>query len=156
MSIEGYIEKMRKIQSSLLKFLDEELDVEENYENFNKILTDYKLKEDKHELKLVLRLINTISNNHRRIPYFISKIERILGEMKNEIKLHFSNSEIFELFENNKRILLFLIKENLFKIDENIFTQITKNKYIKNKYPQYFAPEIKQLLKNEFLKKYQL
>ena len=155
MSINGYIEKMKKIQNSLLKFLEEKVDVEENYENLKKIIADQKITENKHDLKSFLRLLIKISNNHRRVASFIEKIERIFREIKMEIKSRFSNSEIFELFKSNKRILLFLIKEDLLKIDENIFSKITKEEYIKNKYPQYFSPEIKPFLTEEFIQKYQ-
>ena len=115
---------MQEVQNFLLTFLEEDQDIEENYENLMKILTDQKIRENKHELELFLRLINTIGNNHRRVSGFISKIEQLLREIKKEIKSRFSNSEIFELFEENKRILLFLIKEDLLKIDENIFSKI--------------------------------
>ena len=142
MNIEGYIEKMKNIQNSLLKFLEEKVDVEENYDNLKEILTEQKITENKHDLKTFLRLLSKISNNHRRVSSFIEKIERIFGEIKKEIKSRFSNSEIFELFEENKRILLFLIKEDLLKIDENIFSKMTNYKYVRFKYPQYFAPEI--------------
>ena len=110
MSIIEYIDKMKKIQNSLLKFVEEKKEEEENYENFKNILRDQQITKDKQDLKTILRLISTISNNHRRIPRFIEKIERILQEIKNEIQNHFSNSEIFEIFEDNKRILLFLIE----------------------------------------------
>ena len=113
------------------------------------IISDQQISEDKHDLKSILRLINKISNNHRRVVSFIEKIERILREIRNEIKIRFSNSEIFELFEENKRILLFLIKD-----DENIFSKMTNYKYVNFKYPQYFAPEIKPFLTEEFIQKY--
>lgn len=71
------------------------------------------INEDKHELRLFLRLINEISNNHQRASNLINKIEKILDQIQKDIKKYFTNSQIFELFKENLRILLFLV--NCFK-----------------------------------------
>ena len=71
------------------------------------------INEDKHELRLFLRLINEISNNHQRSSNLINKIEKILDQIQKDIKKYFTNSQIFELFKENLRILLFLV--NCFK-----------------------------------------
>lgn len=154
MSVEVSIEEMKTIQSFLLKFVEEESNDEENYENLMKILSEQKITEDKYNTKSFLHLIISIWNNHCRIPNFIQKMEKILqtSEMKSVIEKNFTNQEIFELFSVNKRILLFSLKENLLNFDKFIFSQITEKKFVENKYPQYFSPEIKPFLTDEFIK----
>lgn len=39
-------------------------------------------------------------------------------------------------------------------IDEYIFSEITKDEYIKKKYGEYFSPELKPFLTEELIKKY--
>ena len=154
MSFKEEIEKMKRIQGVLLEFVEDKLNSEENYENFINIITNHKMNKDPYEFKLVLRLINKIAENHQRVHDFINKIERILVFFKTDIKKHYSNSEIFNLFESNKRILLFLIQEKIILIDEFIVSQITSNKYVEKKYAEYFAPEIKGFITEEFINKY--
>ncbi|KAK8842006.1 hypothetical protein M9Y10_026219 [Tritrichomonas musculus] len=154
MSFKEEIEKMKRIQGVLLEFVEDKLNSEENYENFINIITNHKMNKDPYEFKLVLRLINKIAENHQRVHDFINKIERILVFFKTDIKKHYSNSEIFNLFESNKRILLFIIQEKIILIDEFIVSQITNNKYVEKKYAEYFAPEIKGFITEEFINKY--
>ena len=72
-----------------------------------------KVKINKEKLRFLLRLISEISQNHHRFPYLITKIEHILNNFFDIIKTTFSSYEIFDLFKNNKRIILFLLKENV-------------------------------------------
>ena len=93
---------------------------------------------------------------HHRFPnFFFSKIERILQFFKKDIRKYFSNSEIFNIFAGNKRILLFLIEQQIIIIDEYISKKIaTTDKYIKGNYPQYFHPEIQPFINEEWFPKY--
>ena len=154
MDIRNEIENMKSIQCAVLKFIEEETNTEENYKNLINLIRDQKIKEDRHKVKSMLRLINNISNNHQRVSDFINKIEQILTYFKTEIVKYFKQSEIFQIFENNKRILLFLIQENIIIIDEYIVSEITSENKFKKKYPEYFSPEIKSFLTEEFINKY--
>ncbi|KAK8850236.1 hypothetical protein M9Y10_018361 [Tritrichomonas musculus] len=154
MNIEEATEKMKRIQSVLLEFIDNELNSEESYEKFIQVITDQKIIEDRYKLKSVLQLINSISSNHQRNLNFIDKIERILTLFKKDIQNYYFNSEIFELFSDNKRILLFLFQEKMIIIDEYIVSRITSDEFINKKYAQYFSPEIKPFLTEEFITKY--
>ena len=55
-----------------------------------------------------------------------------------------TNSEIFNLFQSNKRILLFLIENKIIIIDYYIYLKI----YEKDNYLAYFYPEISDYSKN--------
>ena len=116
MSYHSYLEKKQAIQNAILNFIENSDNVEENYQNFITIISDQKIKEDSVELKSLFHLILKISKHHYRTQDFFPKIERILQYFSNEIKNNHSNFEIFNIFKGNKRILLYLIKNDLLKL----------------------------------------
>ena len=62
-----------------------------------------------------------ISNNYHRKINFFEKITRILKLFKENIINYFSNSEIFNIFKENRILLLYLINEGILIFDNNIF-----------------------------------
>lgn len=146
MDLNEYLEKMRGIQKDLLGYLDNEENIEEAFINLINIFDSHKIKENRHELKSILRLILKITKNHYRYPNFFSKIEKIINYLKDEIKKIFSNFEIFMIFKTSKRILLFLLKENIMSIDTNISAIMMNDKYKKANYHFYFFSEMKPFL----------
>ena len=64
-------------------------------------------------LNLFLHMISKIASDHHRLPNFINKIEKILKYLKDDITRYFSNSSIFNIFSESKRILLFLLEEKI-------------------------------------------
>ena len=143
------VNQMKIIQSTLLEFLEDNSDTEDKYQNFIDLATNPQIIEDQYEFKLLLHLISKIESNHQRVHNFISKIEQILKHFKDYLKKYFSNSEIFAIFRSNKRILLFLIQEEIITIDEQIVLRI-----IREKHAEYFAPEIRPFITEEFIKKH--
>ena len=141
MNIQEYIERMKTIQNKILNFLDNTQDIEEHYQNLNKLFEDSKIRNNKHLLKTVLYIIANISNNHHRYPEFFEKLEKILQIFEKEIKDKYSNYEIFKIFHNNKRLLRFLIKTNILIINENIKTEMQREKYESFNYFIYLFPE---------------
>ncbi|KAK8854382.1 hypothetical protein M9Y10_016944 [Tritrichomonas musculus] len=154
MSSETFVDKMKSIQNSLLEFLEDESDSEDKYESFINLVSTQQIINEEHEFKELLQLISIIMNGHHRVLNFISKAEQILRQFNQSILNYFDNSEIFDIFKNNKRILLFLIEEKILTVDEYIFSIITKDEYIKKKYCEYFQPEIKQFLAIEIIYEY--
>ena len=145
------ISLMQKIQENLLNYLENETNTEENFQILKSIFEDSKIYDDKHEFQLLLHLIVKIANNHYRGPDFHSKIEKILQIFKDCLKKNYSNTEIFNIFKSNKRILLFLIEEQIIIFDEYIVKKIVKNnKYIDANYPQFFQPEIKPFVNEKW------
>lgn len=98
------------------------------------------------EIKSVLYLLIKNANNLLHYPNFYEKIDRILKIFSDDIKKHFSNSEIFNICKSNRRILLFLIEQNIMILDDFVVKTITKGKYYMTKYDRYFAPEIKKYI----------
>ena len=141
-AISNYIKKNKEIQEILLEFIDKQDNLEENFLNFQKSFQENKIGDDKHEFKLLLHFIASISDNHYRESNFFDKIEKILINFQEEIKNNYSNKEIFNIFKNNKRILLFLIEQKIVKFDQSIRKAISTDEYSKKSYLQYFSPEI--------------
>lgn len=142
---------MKNIQISLLEFLDDESN---SCESFYNLIIEYKIIENSHKFKSILQIINNICSFHHRTDGFINKITQILIHYKKYIQQFFSNLEIFEIFKANKGILLFLIQENMLLMDECIFSRIISRNFSKYNYIEYFAPEIKPFLTEEFIQEH--
>ena len=132
MSLKEYLNKIKKLQLDLLNFLDEETN--DAGQDFFKLLNDSKICEIRKECKVFIHLIMAIVNNHHRSTNFFQKIEKILSLI--QVKQNFSNSEIYELFSSNKRILLFIIQSNILSIEDFIqFSQISDKNSPEKKLP---------------------
>ena len=143
MEIQEYLEEFKNIQHTILYFLDDEDYEEENFQILTNIFIDKNVHDNKHKLKLLLHMIVEIANNYHRASNFFPKIEKILLIFKEKIILFYSNWEIFNIFESNKRILLFLIEEKILEIDEYVIKILNTSEYILKNYLSYLAPEIK-------------
>mgnify|MGYP001150762002 CR=1 FL=1 len=148
MNPQQFLEEMKKIQENLLDYLDDESNVDENLQSLYRLFEELKIHTDQHKLMSLLHLIVKIGNNHHRNPNFFEKIFKVLKIFQDDIKKYYSNTEIFNTFKSNKRILLFLLEEKLMIIDEYITKKIITGKYVTANYPQFFLPEI-QPFKNE-------
>ena len=156
MSIEEYLDQIENIQTAFLEFIDDDDDVEEKFLNLYLILNNKKIRDNKHGLKLFLHHIASVCTNHHRGPNFFSKVERVILIFKDEITKYYLNYEIFNIFKKDKRILLFLIEENMIIFDERVAKTMIGLKYVNKNYPQYFAPEMKAFMNEKWLNKSQL
>ena len=73
----------KQLQKNILLYLDEENNTEENYQNVMNIIEIHKIKKDINEFRLILHLIDNISNYYCRTKSFLDKIEKILLSFKN-------------------------------------------------------------------------
>lgn len=65
----------------------------------------------------------------------------------------FTNIEIFDLFESNKLLILYLIEQQIIKVDKNIvYRMYFRSQKTKTKYHYFFYPEIEPYSKIEELK----
>lgn len=149
MSIKTYTEKMKIIYDGFIDFLDNEDSIEEEFIYFNTILEKQNIKENPNDLRLFLHLLVNVSNNHHRKINFYKEIEKILISFKYELKRFYSNTRLYNIFKSNKKLLLFIINEKLI-IDYYILKNMIKGKYYVYNYPQYFAPEIKHFVNENF------
>ena len=139
--VQQYLEINKNIQRKIIEFLEHDSNTEENYQNLIQLIDENKIKEDEFKLQELLHLISIISSHHHRSLDFFPKIERILLNFQKEIKQRLSNSEIFYIFNNNKRIILFLIEENLIIPNK----QIVKQKEYDISFLSYFCTNFNEL-----------
>ena len=138
--MEKIIAKAKAIQDDLLRFINEDYD----FHDFIDKIETYQLVKNKYEFKYFLYMILNISNNHYRQKSFFTRIEQIIQFYNSEIAHHFTNFELFHIFQSNKRIILFLFETKMLNIDEPIFKILKEKNTI---YRDYFLPELNQLSK---------
>lgn len=99
----------------------------------------------------LLNLLSKLSNYHIRNPHLINKVEKILSILKEEIKEQLTNNKICQIFNENKRITLFLIEEDILNVNKSVLNKVLLNEY--KEYDKYFMPEImKYKNKNQYHK----
>ena len=147
MYIEEDLNEIKMIQNIILNILDDEDNFDQSIEVLNQKISMSTLPNNTYKMVSLFQMITHIANEHHRGPNFFWKIEQILNIFKKEIA-SFSNSEIFEIFKGNKRVLLYLIKEKLLKIDDMFVETISRQD---SSYCQYFAKEIKDFKNNQDL-----
>ena len=156
-TLQEYINKKKEVYSIILQYIDDE----EN-DLFDDLIKKIKAQinpENPSELKLFIRLLIDISNNHHRNPNFFEKLFCLFQCF--DIKQTLTNSVIFDLTKSNKIILLYLIDQKIITINEEI-VELTISMMHNNqtKYCLFFYPEIKEfvdiekqkILENELLK----
>lgn len=122
--IKEYSSKMSQVQKNLIKYLDEEVNDDANYQNLIQSLTDQKIIKDNHKMREFLHLIAELSIYHHRSSNFFNKIEKIIKNNRDNISKSISNEELFNIFIKNNRIILFLFKENVIKPEFNSILRI--------------------------------
>lgn len=83
-------EKMKTIQFHILEFLDNDEEIDSNFDNLSTLLSFQPNQLDIQELKSILHLISKISKNHHRGQFFVAKIKKIIIHLKEAIKQTFS------------------------------------------------------------------
>ena len=107
MDIYEYIKQKKELYNTLIEFLDAETKSSINdYKILRTTFQNIKQMKDQKEIKSLFHLIIQISHN----DFFNDKIDEIVNYISDTIKQIMTNSEIFNIFKSNKRILLFLIQ----------------------------------------------
>lgn len=104
---------MKKIYRSILIYINNDQNASKKLSNLTQLFDKLNILDNLYDIKTVFYTILKIANNHYRGPDFFTKIESILKYFKDEMKDNFSNTEIFNIFQSNKRILLYLVKKKL-------------------------------------------
>lgn len=145
--IQDFIEKMKRFQEMMLKFIDTEANPEAEYDNLIRFFEEQQVQSDQSILKSILQILIKISSNLHRGLNFFGKIEQIIKYFENTIKSYFDNINIYRIFKGNKRILLFLINENILEVDKQVANCIAHKNH---SYPSYFAKEIRPFVSADF------
>ena len=136
-----YFSEMEQLQENILDLIENNDNTEENFQKLTDNITKFNISEKEPLLVEFLHLIVNISNNHNRGLNFFANIERILKLFKDQIKNIFSNLAILYFFIPNRRLLLFLIKEQILTFDSAIYHAIKSLSL--DDYDKYFYTEMK-------------
>ena len=142
-TIAEYINSKKEIYRIVLDFFENEEESlnDELINNLDELIECANIE----DIKTIFHIILSISNNHQRNFNFKTKIFNIFNYLANTLKQTMTNSETFEFFKSNKLIILYLIKNQIIKLDEQIIDKINKD----ISYCYFFYPEISQFLKEE-------
>ena len=154
--MENYINDKKKLYSAILDFLKNSNEDENDDIYFNEIINIMKAQEikgDCKEMQQFLRIIKNIGENHHRDQYFNEKMNQILLHYKEQIKQSISNDELFYIFENNKKIVLFLLKNGIIKMTESIYREMMYRIEPNGiRYWHFFIPEIENFNNDKRIK----
>lgn len=164
-TFDTYIDDKKKIYNSILQYLeisDADPQNEKHLQAIIDIAKSQKIEEDRNEFQQFLQMINNITSNHYRTPNFHSKVNRLLQNYQEPMKHTFTNIELFNLFDNNKMILLYLFQNEVITISLPIYKGIINRiEHNQNRYSYFFYPEIEKFtgpqpikaIKNEILER---
>ena len=126
-----------------MEYIDDDDSSELNFQNIIKILEKLKIKENKSILLNFLNIISNVSKNCHRTPDIFNKIEKILLYIFNSIYSDqvLSNSEIFDIFKDDKLVLLLLLNKKILEINQNNINEFDK---------YFFYPELKEKISTEY------
>ncbi|KAK8840877.1 hypothetical protein M9Y10_027707 [Tritrichomonas musculus] len=149
MDVHKYIDQKKDFYEFLIEYLENEIEEDSSFDFLIKKIEIVLNLNKVNELELLLHLISIISQNHHRTEKFDRRIQKLLSYLSEEINNSFSNLQVFELFKNNKWILLFLYQKQILNFDDSIL------EFIKNDSDlcYFFYPEIKCYLDDEDRKK---
>lgn len=122
-----YFNNQYDLEQLIISTIQSKDDLEENFVN----IIEKKIKENKEDLLLLIKLLLSLSNNYQRSENFFPIIENIFIFCKKEMQEFFNNVDIFNICKTNKRILLFLF-ENGYIIPDHFdlnFSQKKQNCY---------------------------
>ena len=142
----SFLAKMKDVYEHFLEFLESEEDFSNDYLKFQQYLTNQRIQEKNQGLVEFLQLISEISNEHHRTPEFQRRIEQTLIFLKDAIKQNFTNYSIFNIFQHNKRIILFLSEEKILGFTKRVYYAMKKNADLNN----FFLPEITSFLSEQY------
>ena len=157
--MESYIEDKKNLYTQILEFLedsDEHNDDKVTKESFEKLINVIKsqqIETDKEEMRQFVEIIKSIGENHHRDHHFNKGINQLLLHYKQQIKQTLSNSEIYHMFEDNKKVVLFLLKQDIITISDEISKEMmNKQENNGNRYCHFFIPELEKFIGEEKMK----
>lgn len=147
-----YIDDKKLLYDAILDIFDTSEDYldQNKIQALKRIIDNKKPEENIEEMKEFLQIIKNIADNYHREGNFIQNVITILQYFDEKIKQTLTNDEIFDLFQDNKIVLLYLFKNKMITISDEIYLNIL-NKIDLNgtKYRHFFYPEIKEYIGDE-------
>ena len=135
MDVQQYFTEKKKLYNILHEFIESDVSDENSVLIQNLSSMIQKNLENQEELKELLTIVSKIADYHCRCQNFNDKIETIITIIENQIKENISNTELFNIFKNNKKIIHFLFKKQILQMNNNILNN--------QSFSLFFYPEIK-------------
>ena len=149
----NFLKKKCDMQNMVLDYLDdcEDKDADLKQKKLFEYLNQSHILEDRFYLEDFLLMLSSLSNNHERKSKnkLILKIQEILLNYKDEIHSHLNGLQIFKIFKDNNRVLLFLINNSFFDMNNDL---ILNNFFSFDSKIAYFYPELRKISEDKFLK----
>ena len=152
--IQEYVDEKNKFYGFVLNYLEK---IDSNEDDFNEliqIIDEKQYEKNQEEFELFLHFLSYIFKNHHRDELFNKKIFQIIQYYKDQIKQTFLNYQIYDIFKNDKLILLFMFENDIINFDYDIYRLvINKNESNGNRYCHFFYPEVKKFATEEEIKR---
>lgn len=156
MDIQRFFDIINKSYHHLHEFIENSENPDLELSTLIKDLDELPICANKELMKLFLLIILKVSNSHHQDKDFFNKIFSIIQYILVKSNRILSNWEILHIFKSNKKILHFLLKNNIISFDEQISKYIYKKSFLSpKKYRSYryiFFPEIKPYIHKEKVK----
>lgn len=150
MEHQEYLNAKNEMYDAIIEYIENENPDNLDFYQIENIINEQNICESKEEIILLLRIIIKICDNHHRGLNFFQKFEKIFQFLFQHITRYLSNSELFQICKNNKWIVLFLIKNKIIAVDEEIVQLIFRQTKETNKYYHlFFYPEIMNFLNQQ-------
>lgn len=110
MEVQELISERKELYTNFMNMI-EAADDSQSYLSFVDLCERKEIKEKREEIMFIMHMMIEVSENHYRNANFFDKIEKIIFHFKDQIKQALSDSELYLLCKNNKRMLYFMFKE---------------------------------------------
>ena len=150
-SIQMFIKEKKNFYDNIVNYLENIDGIQGEYcYNLEEIINIQKIEGNREDIFQILQILKNIADNHHGVPNFIEKINKIILSFKDQVQQTFSNKEIFDIFQTNKKILLFLLENKIVILSEEIIIEM-KDKIDPNgtRFCHFFYPEIKCFIGEE-------
>ena len=145
--------KKKKLYNALLIYLENLEDSSTDFQHLTDIINIQHEIENREDFEHFLHLITNIGDNYHRTDLLFPKLFQIIKYYQDQFKQTFSNYFIFNIFQSNKIILLFLFKNKIITVDQDIYIELmSKNEGNGYRYCHFFYPEIKDFINEEKIK----
>ena len=151
--IKKFVFENKKLYEHFMDYLENSDDDEYCLQEIIKNIKKFKYEGNKKKFEEFLRLISCILINYHRKESLYTKIFKLLQYYRDQIKQTFSNLEIFNIFQNNKLIFIYLFENQIITFDDDIYKEIM-SKIESNgiRYCHFFYPEVKKFVGEEKVK----
>ena len=145
MDFKQYFDHKKELNREILALYED--DNNSHAKEFIDFIKKEKIEDNIEELRIFLRIFSETVSNHHNTKNIINIIKDVLSPFVEKIKASFSNLEIFDLFSNNKFILLILFELKVLAIEEPITAILRWKRDVNNtKFCHFFYPELKNHL----------